>query len=272
MPLHLEALTEQNSSEILAWILQEELQSINDAFVQSNKRYFLGTTPLVNQKTDKEIGKYVFTFFSNIEQQRNEILDLDITLNNDSQIELQFAKKLPQSSASNEYYEAVTVETEQHLIVETVNRYVIESEIEGKNVSVCVCAFPYELTVFDDERAFNKFCGFENAVEVANTGMFVHGLGTNFIAPSEVFNGKENDDEAPWSFVVGVVESFSDITIAFGENKYEAYIIYLNTAIGTLPTLAGKEMFDMQGLSKGKIIGMNAYIKANFVKDKYPQK
>ena len=92
MPLHLEALTEQNSSEILAWILQEELQSINDAFVQSNKRYFLGTTPLVNQKTDKEIGKYVFTFFSNIEQQRNEILNLDITLNNDSQIELQFAK------------------------------------------------------------------------------------------------------------------------------------------------------------------------------------
>ncbi|MBQ4061645.1 MAG: hypothetical protein IJD14_02180, partial [Christensenellaceae bacterium] len=60
MPLHLEALTEQNSPEILAWILQEELQSINDAFAQSNKRYFLGTTPLVNQKTGKEIGKYVF--------------------------------------------------------------------------------------------------------------------------------------------------------------------------------------------------------------------
>ena len=101
--------------------------------------------------------------------------------------------------------------------------------------------------------------------------MFVHGLGTTFIAPGSVLGGQANDDETPWSFVVGVVEAFSDITIAFGENKHEAYIIYLNTAIGILPTLAGKEMFDMQGLSKGKIIGMNAYLKANFVKDKYPK-
>lgn len=272
MPLHLEAITDKNSSDTLAWILQKELQSINDAFAQNNKRYFLGTTPLVNQKTGEEIGKYVFTFFSNIEQKRNEILDLDITLNNDSPVELLFAKKLPQSSDSNEYYEAVTVETEQHLIVETVNRYAVESEIEEKNVPVFVSAFPYELTVFEDERDFNKFCGFKNAVEVANTGMFVHGLGTNFIAPGGLLSGRINDDEAPWSFVVGTVEAFSDTTITFGENKHEAYIIYLNTAIGTLPTLAGKEMFDMQGLSKGKIIGMNAYIKANFIKDKYPKK
>ena len=103
---------------------------------------------------------------------------------------------------------------------------------------------------------------------------------------NEMFNGKSHlevikmvhncqfgVDDDYFSFNAdGDIESFSDITIAFGENKHEAYIIYLNTAIGTLPTLAGKEMFDMQGLSKGKIIGMNAYIKANFVKDKYPQK
>ena len=204
--------------------------------------------------------------------QRNEILDLDIVLENDTPVELSFSTKLKESSDSNEYYEAVTVETEQRLIVETVNRYVIESEIEEKNVSIYASAFPYELTVFDDERAFNKFCGFENAVEVADTGMFVHGLGTNFIAPGGVFSGKVNDDEAPWSFVVGVVEAFSDVTVSFGEKEHEAYIIYLNTAIGILPTLAGKEMFDMRGLSKGKIIGMNAYVKANFVKDKYPTK
>lgn len=271
MPLHLEALTEQNSTENLSWILQEELQSINDAFAQSNKRYFLGSTPLIDQKTGAEIGKYVFTFFSNIEQQRNELLDLDIILNNDSQVELLFEKKLPQSSNSNEYYEAVTVETDQHLIIETVNRYAVESEIEGKNVAVYASAFPYELTVFDDEQAFNKFCGFEKEVEIADTGIFVHGFGTDFISPGGVFGGME-EDEAPWSLVVGEVEAFSDVTIAFGEDKYEAYIIYLKTALGTLPTLAGKEMFDMRELSKGKIIGMNAYIKANFVKDKYPKK
>ena len=108
-------------------------------------------------------------------------------------------------------------------------------------------------------------------MEVADTGIYVHGLGTNFISPGGFFSDKENDDKVPYSFVVGVVESFSDVTISFGESEHEAYIIYLNTAIGTLPTLAGKEMFDMRKLSKGKIVGMNAYIKANFVKDKYPK-
>lgn len=272
MPLRLGALTEQNASDTFVSILGEKLQHINDAFAQSNKRYFLGSTPLTDEKTGKQIGKYVFTFFSNIEMQRNEILDIDIVLDNDSPVELSFSTRLKKSSDSNEYYEAVTVDTEQHLVVETVNRYVIESEIEKKNVSIYASAFPFELTIFDDERAFNEFCGFESAVEIANAGLFVHGLGTNFIAPSGAFGGKTNNDEAPWSFVVGVVEAFSDVTIALGEHKHEAYIVYLNTAIGILPTLVGKEMFDTQKLSKGKIIGMNAYIKANFIKNKYPQK
>ncbi len=272
MPLHLEALTEERTSETLTWILQKELQSINDAFAQSNKRYFLGSTPLTDKKTGKEIGKYVFTFFNNVEQQRNEVLDLDIILNNDAPVELLFDTKLEKSSASNEYYEAVTAEGEQHLIVETVNRYVIEDEIEGKNVSVYASAFPYELTVFDDERAFNKFFGFENPIQVADTDILVSGFETTFTAPSGVLSNEVDADEAPWSFIVGEVEGFSDITIAFGAKEHEAYIIYLKTVLGTLPTLAGKEMFDLSGLSEGKIIGMNAYIKANFVKDKYPQK
>lgn len=271
MPLHLEALTEKDTPEILSWILGEELQSINDAFAQSNKRYFLGSTPLRDKKSGKEIGKYVYTIFSNLEKQRNEILDLDIVLNNNTPVELSFDTKRKESSASNEYYEAVTLEKEQHLIVETVNRYVIEAEIEGKQVSVYASAFPYELTVFDDEKAFNKFCGLENPIEIANTGMFVHGSGTDFISPGGLF-GKREEEETPWSLVIGVVEEFEDVTIAFGENTREAYLIYLNTAIGILPTLAGKEMFDLKRLSKGKIIGMNAYIKANFVKDKYPAK
>lgn len=271
MPLHLEALTEKKHPELLSWILQTELQSINDAFAQSNKRYFLGTTPLVDKKKRQEIGKYVFTFFSNIEQQRNEILDLDIVLTNDTPVEIIFAKKLPESSDSNEYYEAITKDSEQHLIVETVNRYVEEREIEGETLSVYISAFPYELTVFKNEKDFNKFCGFEKAINVANTGLLVHGLGTNFIMPGGLLGGKKDTDK-PWSFVVGTVEDFSKVAIAFGKSEHKAYIIQLRTAIGVIPVLAGEEMFDVKKISKGKIVGMNAYIKANFVKNKYPTK
>lgn len=270
MPLHLEALTEKNHPELLSWILQEELQSIDDAFAQSGKRYFLGTTPLVDKKKGREIGKYVFTFFSNMEQKRNEILDLDIVLNNNTPTEIVFEKKLPQSSDSNEYYEIVTKESEHHLIIETVNRYVKEQEIEGKTLPVYISAFPYELTVFKDEKAFNKFCGFEKAINVADTDLLVHGLGTNFTMPGGILGGEKSVEEKPWSFVVGIVEDFSEVKIAFGKIQHKAYIIQLNTALGIIPVLAGLEMFDIKKLSKGKIIGMNSYIKANFVKNKYP--
>ena len=269
MPLHFEALTEKMHSTLLSWILQEELERVNDAFAQSNKQYFLGSAPLVDKKTGREIGKYVFTFFNNTEQERNELLDLDIVLNNDTPTELVFSKKLSQSSSSNEYYEAIVAESEQHFIVETVNRYAEEREIEGETLPVYISAFPYALTVFKNERAFNTFCGFKKPVKVGNTDLRVHGLGTDFIMPGSVFGKTQGEEEMPWTFVVGVVENFSKVTIAFGERRHEAYIIQLRTALGIIPVLAGIEMFDLKKLSKGKIVGMNAYIKANFVKDKY---
>lgn len=268
MPVHLNSLTDKNIQKLFGWILQEELQKINDAFAQRDKTYFLGSTPLVDKKTDKEIGKYVFTFFSNLKENRNELLDVDIVLNNNNPTEIVFAKKLPKSSDSNEYYEAITVEGDQHLVIETVNRYTQEREIEGEKLSVYISAFPYELTVFKDANAFNEFFGFKKAIEVANTGLFVHGLGEKFIMPGNIFGGK--DDENPWSFVVGTVEDFSEVKITFGRTMHKAYIIQLNTALGNIPVLAGKEVFDMKKLSKGKIVGMNAYLKANFVRDKYP--
>lgn len=272
MPVHFDSLTETKYSELFAWILQEALENCNDAFAQSNGKYFLGSAPFIDQKTGKEIGKFVFTFFSNIEQQRNEILDVDIVLNNDMSTEITFSKKLPQSSDSNEYYEAITAESGQHLIVETVNRYVEEREIEGETLSIYASAFPYGLTVFKNEKEFNKFFGFEKAINVADTGLRVHGLGTDFIMPGGILKDNDKTEKTPWSFVVGTVEDFSKVTIAFGENQYNAYIIQLHTALGTIPVLAGTEMFNMKKLSKGRIVGMNAYIKANFVRNQYPKK
>jgi len=46
--------------------------------------------------------------------------------------------------------------------------------------------------------------------------------------------------------------------------------VTVHSALGELPTLIGKEMFDTRRIAIGKIVGMNASIKANFVMDKYP--
>lgn len=65
MPLHLDSLTEDSSPEILSWILQEELQKVDEAFAQSSKIHFLASRPLQDARTSRKIGKYVFTFFAN---------------------------------------------------------------------------------------------------------------------------------------------------------------------------------------------------------------
>lgn len=269
MPLHLDSLMENSSPEILSWILQEELQNVDDAFAQSNKVYFLGSRPLQDVSTNRKIGKYVFTLFSNRKEQRNEILDIDIVLNNITPVPLRFEKKLPQSSDSNEYYEAIIADTDQHFIIETVNRYTIEKEIEGTTQEVYLSAFPFALTIFDSEKDFNKFCGFEKAIDVANTGLMVHGISTTFISPGDLLN-HEDHDEAPWSFIVGTIADYQEVRIAFGKNCYNAYLVLLRCALGELPTLIGTEVFDTRKIGIGKIVGMNASVKANFVKDKYP--
>lgn len=269
MPLHLDSLTRKDTSGLLAWILQVELQGVTEACASADKLYVLGSTPLIDRNTKTEIGKYIFTMFINAAKKATEILDIDIVLNNDTPVELVFERKLKQSSRANEYYEITTTETEHHLNIETVNRYIVDGEIEGSTMPVYASAFPFRLTIFDDQAAYNKFCGFEKAVELANTGMFVHGLGTQFTMPGGL--GGKDSDEDPWTFLVGTINSYREITIAFGKDSFEAYIIDLDTALGALPTLVGKDVFDTGNIAVGKIVAMDACIKANFSSGKYPK-
>ena len=273
MPVRLCALTEKKTSDIFAWILQHELQNANDALAtQVNGRtYAVASSPLYDLISGSEIGKFVFTIFSNIKMGRNEILDVDLVLNNTTPTVLAFEKMLPQSSDSNEYYEVITQESEQHLIVETVNRYAVSGNINRTERPVYVSAFPYQLTVFDSIKAYNKFCGFEKPVQVGNLDLTVHGLGTTFACPGNLPDRNPSNDEPPWSFMAGEIKSFKKVKIAFGSILREAYLIILHSALGDLPTLAGTEMFDLNNIETGKVVGMNAYIKANFIMDKYPK-
>ena len=271
MPLHLEAITEQETAGVLTWILQSALQNANDAFVtqKNGTTYAVASYPLLDASTGNEIGKYVFTIYTNLEKQCNEILDLDIVLNNETPAKLHFECKLPQSSASNEYYEILTSETKQRLVVETVNRYTEPNEIEGKDKDVFVSAFPFQFNIFETVEAYNKSCGFEKPIQVANTDIKVHGLGTTFACPGNVL--RPSDEETPWSFMAGEIKAFREITVAFGSIKRAAYLVTLRSALGDLPTIVGKEVFDTSKIGVGRIVSMYACVKANFIKDQYPK-
>lgn len=269
MPPRFGAITENERPEIFAWILQDEFQNVNDAFStkRDGKTLALASRSVFDSISGDEIGKYVFTLFVNAEERRSELLDVDIVLKNAIPARLKFEKKLPQSSDSNEYYEVVTGDLERHLVVETVNRYAVAEDIEGTERDVFVSAFPFELTIFESTEDLDKLLGLDRPIRVGNTDLTVGGLSDTFAGPGNLFS--ENEDSEPWPFMVGEILSFREITISFGSVKRDAYLVTLRSALGELPTLVGKEMFDTRAIGVGKIIGMNAYIKANLIEGNY---
>ena len=71
--------------------------------------------------------------------------------------------------------------------------------------------------------------------------------------------------------MAGTIKSYEDATLSFGSQKHEVIIAQLDTALGVLPTLIGKEVFDFRNIAVGKIVFMNACIKANFANGSYPK-
>lgn len=271
MPVRFGAITENDTAKIFAWILQEELSNADDSFraKKDGKTYALASRSVFDSISGEEIGKYVFTFFVNTEEKRMEVFDIDIVLKNHIPTRVTFEKKLPRSSDSNEYYEVITGDSRQHLDVETVNRYTVAEEIEGTKRDVFVSAFPFGLTIFESMEDLNKLFGRDQPIRIGETGFSVFGLADTFASPGNIY--RKNGDDDPWSFIVGEIISFREITLSFGPVRRDAYLVTLRSALGELPTLVGKEVFDTRAIGVGKIIGMNAHIKANFIENKYPK-
>ena len=262
MPLHFNAMTnDSQDTELLAWVLQSALHDSEGVFATEDGRHIQLAKRMQDEKTGRTIGKFVFTLFRNEEEKRLEVLDLDIVLDNASASSLRFLERLPQSSDSNEYYHVNVVGNEQHLLVETVNRYTVAGELLDGNFDVHASAFPFELTVFESIDAFNDWAGLKTEKEIGNTGIRVGGFAKDFSAPGNVFR-KEGD--GCFSFLIGVVDSYEDVAVRFGPRTLEFAIVWLRTALGCIPVAAGREVFDLENLAAGKIIAMNADIKADF--------
>ena len=267
MPLRLCALTDQDTCSEVAWILQQAVYHVTDAFATPDKKYALGSTPVVDQLSGESIGKFVYTIHACA--YCNALLDADLVLDNPTPVSMRFEKRLPASSDANEYYEVELPHGGQHGIIETVNRYTAADVLEGTIQTVYVSALPFELTVFEDEEEMNRAFGFGGGIRVGQTDLMVHGLSPTFVSPGTLFG--EATEEAPWSLVIGTVQDYRQVVIRLGDAAYAACLTVLNTGFGLLPTLIGKNVFDTRNLNRGKVIAMNAYIKANFLKGAYPK-
>lgn len=275
MPLHFNAITnDSQNTAALAWVLQSGMDECDSVFISQDQQYFHIQSPVKDVLSQEEIGKIVYTIKNNDEQKALEVLDLDFILNTSEYTELKFLNKRNGSSDSNEYYDVETTSEGQHLQIETVNRHTISDDsIEDCERKVRISVFPFELSVYKDMDAFNKWAGFGDGKEVGNTGLKVGGFSETFAMPGGMF--KEKADDESYSFLVGRVKSFRDVQVSFGEISWDFVLANVYTALGTVPVAMGREVFDLSALEPEVIVAMNADVKADMSKPEdftYPKK
>ena len=269
MPLHLNSIMSESNRIVFMQELPRWLNDCKDVFVSMDRRIFHLTKFMLDEKRKKNIGKYVFTILKDERNKSLNIIDIDLTLFSDNAVPVKFLERLSMSSDANEYYNAETLGTGQHFQLETVNRHTVSSNLEGAVQNVHLSAFPFKLGLYDTMDDFNASIGFDKEVQVGNTDLKVGGLSDMFLAPGNAVNPNVKDDET-FSFVIGAVKSFRDVSIQLNHSTAGFTIILLETALGLLPTAASREIFDIKNLHTGKIVAMCADIKADFVKMKYP--
>lgn len=262
MPLHLNSITnDTEDAGILTWILQEGLHRGNEVFATPDGKYLHLRTPLIDNNSQDEIGKINFTIQVNSDSKALEILDADLTLNGNELTALTFFNIKKGSSEANEYYDVVTVGDEQHLEIETVNRHTIEGELIDKRIDTRISIFPFALTVYENIEAFNRWAGFGEGVTVGNTDLKVSGLSDTFAMAGGIWDDQNSDEH--YSFLVGTVKSIREVQVSFGSKIVDFIIAMVHTALGTVPVAMSADVFDLSILSSGKIIAMQADVKAD---------
>lgn len=266
MPLHLSALTNNDQDEFLAQLLQNGLDHAEDAIASEDKRILHLANPMWDASTGERIGKFVFTLLIDDAHKAFEVIDIDITLDSAETTELRFLEKLPQSSDANEYYDVETTDNGIRLQIETVNRHFLAGDIVNTAQRVRACAFPFQLTVYDDMDALNEAAGLRQTVNVNGTDMSVGGLSSIFAAPGSLgsIGGSENDI---YSLMVGIARDIRNVSVKLGEKTLAFVIVQLESALGLLPVAMGRDVFDLDKLAPGRAIMMNADVKADFAVD-----
>lgn len=263
MPVHFNSFIadkeEELKTNLFSNIVQKYTQDAEDIFVSEDKKSIHMTNYIREINTNEIIGKVVITL--KVRDNAIEIVDTDITIKNPNITKLHFDEKLQQSSEANEYYTVIS-DDDSHFQIETVNRYSLKSEnIEGTDQKVYLSAFPFQLDLYSNENEMNSALGFKEPIKVGNTDMYVNGYSTNMMAVGNVLSGKSDE---PSSFIIGIIEDYKDVIVKIADINISYTIIYINTAIGTLPVAVHRANFDLSKLQKGNILAMFADVKADF--------
>ena len=262
MPLHFQSYLpdgeDEKRNEILSNILTKDIEKPDDVYVSEDKKSFHITKHFTNRDTNEKIGKIIISIKER--ETTNEIIDVDITLNNENPCEVEFVEKLDESSEATEYYQVAI--DEKRFEIETANHFILEGkEILSKELDVHLSVFPFHLNVYNSMQEINSFLGFTKPINAGVTEMKITGFAKDFLGVGSAISKQIHE---PCSFIIGEVKSFKDIVAIIGDVEVPMTIIQLETGMGLVPVVTSRMQFNLSNLSEGKMIMMFADVKADF--------
>lgn len=262
MPVHFNSFiankNEQLKTKIFSDMIKKYTEKADNVFISDDKSKIHMTSYLKDIHTHKKIGKVVITLI--VRKDSIEIVDTDITLLSNNKTKLHFEEKLEQSSEANEYYVVYDLEQERHFDVETVNRYIINEEIEQSDREVYLSAFPFQLDIFENEEDMNKTLGLGKKINIPGIGKRLIGMDTRMMSDGRIMVGSTE----PCSFIIGEVKSFENVEVDIAGNVIDFKIINLETGIGIMPVAVDERNFNLSKLRENVLIAMAADIKVDF--------
>lgn len=254
MPLHFNSISNNLTKKTFNWMVKNTVENNKEMHVTEDERFIHCWTDLIDEISGKPVGELVATF-ENIEGTM-QLLDFDMTLNNDEPIEVEFVMKHAESSNANEYYQVEIIGKSHRINIETVKRHIIDEELADTSRAVKLSAFPFALSVYENVEDLNKQFWPEDGIKVAGMEKANIGFADNYAGCS--FDGEI------YSMIIGKVERFQEIRFVADKN-YEFLIVWIRSAVGILPVAMSREVFELDELEVGKTIAMNADIKADLI-------
>lgn len=259
MPIHIESMYEKEDADrLLAWFVT----GFNDCDLlgaSDDKKYLIMQKRLNNTIDGNTFGRVVYNLFVDEEANNLEIKDIDVVLDNPNFSQLTFAEKLEQSSESNEYYEVITENHGLRASIETVNHQLVSSELLGTTQNVHISIFPFNIKIFDTMENLSAEFGLDKEVNVGDEKYKISGLADYFVAS---WNKFESTDEDPFSYVIGNVVGVKDVSIQADNEVISFAIVTCDTEFGQVPVAMNRKSFDLTKLAPGKIVMMDACVKA----------
>lgn len=259
MPLSISNLMKQDEEASMA--LPKELFKL----IEEGETDYLGTGVSINGATtymaydiydtisDEPVMKCIFSIINSSEG--TIVADMDLIINNDERPVL-FMDHILDREDVNENWRIAIGQDGKEAEVQTVNRFIIHSDLKGLTLPVSLSAFPFELVIGKTLAEVNGKLGFKQG-RYGWEGL-AGGLKADYLSDCRPFT---NDDQDSFSVLIGQVIDLRKLKLALGDIRQDCVIADLATALGKLPVYLPAEYGPL--LEKGCYMAMFADIKAD---------